>query len=85
LIPFDPKDRREYQMRSPIAFATSFKCPTRIYYGTEEPGFAEMSKKTAAVAKTKKLDVEAIAVRGDHFTALDNEMQRAIAFFQAIL
>jgi dienelactone hydrolase len=85
LVPFDPKDRREYQMRSPIAFATSFKCPTRIYYGTQEPEFAEMSKKTAAVAKTKKLDVEAIAVRGDHFTALENEMQRAIAFFQANL
>jgi dienelactone hydrolase len=83
LIPFDPNDRREFQMRSPIAFATSFKCPTRIYYGTEEPEFAEMSKKTAAIAKTQKLDVEAIAVRGNHFTALSNEMQRAIAFFQA--
>jgi hypothetical protein len=36
LVPFDTGDIHEFQMRSPIAFATSFKCPVRIYYGSRE-------------------------------------------------
>ena len=70
-------------MRSPIAFATSFKCPTRIYYGQSESLFAGMSQGTAELARTKNLDVKAIALPGDHFTALDKEMQASIAFFQS--
>ena len=82
LIPFDLQNKREFQMRSPIAFARSFKCPTRIYYGKEESLFAGMSARTAELAKSKKLDVEALAVPGDHFSALTGEMQQSIAFFQ---
>jgi dienelactone hydrolase len=29
-VPFDPSDNREYQLRSPLAFPKSFKCPVRI-------------------------------------------------------
>ncbi|MBB6051196.1 alpha/beta hydrolase family protein [Armatimonas rosea] len=83
LIPFDPKNKREFELRSPIAFATSFQCPTRIYYGTQERLFAGMSQRTAELAKTKKLDVEAVAVPGDHFSAFDQEVTRSIAFFQS--
>ena len=36
MVPFDPEDRREYQMRSPLAYPRSFKCPVRMYYGNEE-------------------------------------------------
>ena len=31
VVPFDPSISREYQMRSPLAFARSFKCPVRLY------------------------------------------------------
>src|SRR5439155_24683075 len=58
VIPFDPKDQREMQMRSPLAFARSFKCPARLYYGEEEFLFASSTKKTAQLAKAAGLDVE---------------------------
>ncbi len=84
LIPFDPSDIKELQMRSPIAFATSFQCPTRIYYGSEESLFAGMSQHTARLARAKNLDVEAVKVPGDHFSALSGELERSIAFFGSL-
>ena len=69
-------------MRSPIAFATSFKCPARIYYGSREGYFSPGSRQTATLAQGKHLDVEAISVPGDHFGAVPAEIQRSIEFFQ---
>jgi dienelactone hydrolase len=82
LVPFDPADRKEYQMRSPLAFARSFKCPTRLYYGDEEWGFKASSRKTAEKARAAGLDVEAVSVPGDHFSSVPEAMRRAVAFFR---
>jgi len=82
LVPFDPKDQREYQMRSPLAFPGSFQCPVRIFYGDEEFLFATSSQKTAKLAKSKQRDVEAISIPGDHFTSVPAAINQAIAFFR---
>jgi dipeptidyl aminopeptidase/acylaminoacyl peptidase len=54
-VPFDLKDIREFQVRSPVAYATSFKCPARLYYGSEEHFFAAETCRTALLANTKSL------------------------------
>jgi len=82
VIPFDSTIQREFQMRSPQAFARSFKCPTRIYYGSQEFYFRSSSQKTAELAKSAGLDVEAISVPGDHLSMADPAMRQAIAFFR---
>jgi dipeptidyl aminopeptidase/acylaminoacyl peptidase len=82
LIPFDKGDMHEFQMRSPIAFATSFKCPVRIYYGSREQYFDSSSQRTASLARQKQLDVEAISVPGDHFGAVPEEIHQSIKFFR---
>jgi dienelactone hydrolase len=84
LAPFDRDDPREFQMRSPLAFPKSFKCPVRMYYGDEEFGFDAPSKKLAELAKAAGKDVEAISVPGDHLTAVDPAMKQTIAFFRQI-
>ncbi len=81
-VPFDPADQREFQMRSPLAFPRSFKCPVRLYYGSQEWFFPSSSQKTAQLAKAAGLDVEAQSVPGDHFTMAEPAMRQAIAFFQ---
>jgi dipeptidyl aminopeptidase/acylaminoacyl peptidase len=81
-IPFDPADARELEVRSPLAYARSFKCPARIYYGSREKHFEKTSRKAAAVAREKKLDVEAVAVEGGHETAVPAAMKRSIEFFK---
>jgi dienelactone hydrolase len=82
VVPFDPKDQREFQMRSPLAYARSFKCPARLYFGSQEFLFKESTEKTAELAKAAGLDVEADCVPGDHMSAVTPGMRQAIAFFQ---
>lgn len=81
-VPFDPADQREYRMRSPLAFARSFRCPTRLYYGSQEFIFDANSQQTAELARVAGKDVQAISVPGDHFSSVDAAMRQSIAFFQ---
>ncbi|BCM93251.1 hypothetical protein IAD21_05140 [Abditibacteriota bacterium] len=83
VVPFDGSQIKEFQMRSSLAFATSFKCPTRLYYGDKEEWCATPSQATSERAKTKGLDVEAVSVAGDHFSAVPEEIKQSIAFFQS--
>src|SRR5215204_3831307 len=83
-LPFDRSDPREIHLRSPMAFASGFKSPLRMYYGTAEANFfGLMSRRTVALARRKGLDVEAIAIEGDHGSHVAQAMQASIAFFKA--
>jgi pimeloyl-ACP methyl ester carboxylesterase len=82
LVPFVSNDKEEYRMRSPLAFPRSFKCPVRLYYGSQELLFASTSQETGKLAKAAALDVEAVSVPGDHLTIVEPAMRQAIAFFQ---
>jgi dipeptidyl aminopeptidase/acylaminoacyl peptidase len=83
-VPFDYRDPRELQLRSARVYAASFKCPVRIYYGTDETHFALSSQPTAKLARDHGIDVQAIAVDGGHISAVEAEIQLAIAFFRRI-
>ncbi len=82
-LPIDLENKREVQMRSPLAFARSFKCPVRIYYGSQEFFFKGPSEETASLARKAGLDVQAVSVPGDHVTSVSSAMRQAIAFFQS--
>jgi formylglycine-generating enzyme required for sulfatase activity len=82
---FDAKDPREVQLRSPMAFLTSFKCPLRLYYGTKEFGLQMPSQRASAVAQRHDLDVKAVELEGDHGTAISRAIKRSIAFFEKFL
>lgn len=81
-VPFDFTDPRELQLRSAQVYAASFKCPVRIYYGTEETHFALSSQPTAELARAHNLDVQAVAVDGGHGSALPVEIKLTIDFFR---
>src|SRR5262249_16000969 len=62
-----------------------FKCPLRIYHGTESADFFRlMSLHTAALAKKRGLDVETVEIEGNHATHVPRAMMQSIAFFQRI-
>ena len=82
---FDANDPREVQLRWPMAFVTSLKCPTCIYYGKDEPRLQLPSPHAAAVARRHNLDVRAIEVEGDHPAAITLAIQRSVAFFDRYL
>jgi dipeptidyl aminopeptidase/acylaminoacyl peptidase len=81
-VPTDITDLKELQVRSPLAYAASLKCPTRIFYGSKEPYLFATSQMTAKVAKAKGLDVEAVQVEGDHGTSVPPAIKQSIIFFQ---
>jgi len=80
--PFDGQRPEEFQMRSPISFAASFKCPARLFFGSQEPFFRLSTEKTAQIAASHGLDVKAIQAPGDHFSAVPAEIPLAITFFR---
>jgi dipeptidyl aminopeptidase/acylaminoacyl peptidase len=81
-VPFDQSDIREFRMRSAVAYAGSFKCPVRLFHGSEETFFDAETRRTALLAKGRGLDVEAVVVPGDHFSSVPGALQQAIAFFR---
>jgi dienelactone hydrolase len=82
LAVFDQSDPREFQIRSPVAYATSFKSPIRMYFGDQE-GWATLStQRTAELAKQKGLDAEAIEVPGDHLSSVPEAIRKSIEFFK---
>jgi dipeptidyl aminopeptidase/acylaminoacyl peptidase len=83
LVPFDQGDIREYRLRSPIAYANSFKCPARLFYGDSEWVFRGSSRKTAMLAKQTGLDVESVEVPGDHFSSVPSAMLQSIELFRS--
>ncbi|HWB08189.1 MAG TPA: alpha/beta fold hydrolase [Pirellulales bacterium] len=80
---FDTSDRREFQIRSPLAYASSFKCPIRLFYGSAETWAKVTCAETAQRARQRGLDVEAVMVPGDHFTSVPEAIRRSIEFFRA--
>jgi dienelactone hydrolase len=81
-LPFDKTDARELVLRSPLAYSASLKCPARIYYASEDH-FVLTSERTAALAKEKRLDVEAVKIEGDHGSIVPSGIKQSITFFQA--
>lgn len=85
IAPFDIEDAAELRMRSPDRFVSSFRAPTRAYFGSREPFFAPATRAMAERARAAGRDVEAVEVPGDHFSAVPEAMRRSIAFFRTQL
>ncbi len=81
-IRFDENDVREFSLRSPIAYATSLKCKTRLYVNGSDPGNLAKTNELAERAKTKKLDVAVVVVPGNSVTAVPPAVQQSIEFFK---
>jgi len=82
LIPFDASNIEEFRIRSPIAYATSFQCPVRLYFGASERYFASVTPQLANLARDAGLDVAALSVPGDHFSHVPESMRQSIEFFR---
>jgi dipeptidyl aminopeptidase/acylaminoacyl peptidase len=81
IVPFDTANPAEFEMRSPLSYAASFKAPARLFYAAGEVYGAD-TQTMARIAREARRDVEAIAVRGDHFSAVPEAMRQSIAFFR---
>lgn len=83
MIPFDTTNAHEFEMRSPLAYATSLKSPTRLYYGTRELHWDLSTRALVELARAKGLDVSAEQVEGGHESSVPEAMARSVAFFRS--
>jgi dipeptidyl aminopeptidase/acylaminoacyl peptidase len=79
---FDIADPHEFEVRSPLAYATSLKCPARLYYPHGDPFIAPTNIRLAEVARQHHLNVTATEISGDAKTAIIESFRQALAFFQ---
>jgi len=80
--PFAISSAPEIRLRSPVAYATSFKCPVRLYCGEDEFWVQSSTQRTATLAERAGLDVAAVEVPGDHFSSVPGAIRGSIAFFR---
>jgi formylglycine-generating enzyme required for sulfatase activity/dienelactone hydrolase len=88
-LPFDKSDPREIYLRSPLPYTSSLKCPLRIYLHDAERDllgdyFTLLTRRMVAMAKNRGMDVDWVAVEGDHMSHVPAAMRQSIGFFQRI-
>jgi dipeptidyl aminopeptidase/acylaminoacyl peptidase len=84
IVPFDQSNPKEFELRSPLAYAASLKSPTRLYVGSQDFFHLAASRKLAEVAQAKKLDVETLTISGDHYTSVPEAITKSIVFFNSL-
>jgi dipeptidyl aminopeptidase/acylaminoacyl peptidase len=84
-VPFDLGDPRELEVRSPLAYARSLKCPARLYYSEQAaPHLEQMTLRFVEVAKGRGLDAGAERVHGNHISMAAPAARRSIDFFRGV-
>lgn len=77
LVPYDPDDAWEVQLRDPMAFAGSIRIPLRLYSGDAR----EVNAELAAAANRAGKDCRLVSVPGDHMAMVAPAVNQAIAWF----
>ena len=83
-IRFDDKNPREFQMRSPVCYAHSFKCPVKVMHGSEEVHFTTRVGLLSKRATVGGVKMEVAVLPGGHTTALPAEIEQSIQFFKSV-
>lgn len=83
-IRFDDKNAHEFEVRSALCYAHSFKCPIRIVHGTEEAHFNDRTDLLASRARAAGVRVETDTSTGNHTSALPDEIAQSIKFFHGV-
>ncbi len=74
----------EFQMRSAVCYAHSFKCPVKVMHGSEEVNFDTRLALLSKRALAGGVKMELATVQGNHNSALPGEIEQSIQFFRSV-
>jgi acetyl esterase/lipase len=80
-VPYDRNTPEEIWVRNPMAFASSIRCPLRLYVGEDGQ---EVNAPLAVKAQLAGKDCELVSVRGDHQGMVAPAVQQAIGWFRQL-
>jgi dipeptidyl aminopeptidase/acylaminoacyl peptidase len=83
-IRFDTADPLEFDMRSAVCFAQSFKCPVLMLHGSGEQGSDAAIRLTVERSQAAGLKVQRGVIDGDHTSAIPGESIESLRFFASI-
>ncbi|WFU09828.1 alpha/beta fold hydrolase [Rhizobium sp. CB3090] len=83
-VRFNTKNPREFQMRSPICYAHSFKCPLKVMHASEEVTLQARAALLSKRALAGGVKMELATVQGNHNSALPGEIEQSIQFFRSV-
>ncbi len=83
-IPFDSRNPKEIELRSPIEYPDSILKPLFIYVGDQDLAYLDLSKYLAGYAKAIGKPCEIKVAKGDHFTSLSESIGMTIDEFKNI-
>ncbi|MEF0939705.1 alpha/beta hydrolase family protein [Rhizobium sp. BR 362] len=83
-IRFNAKNPREFQMRSPVCYAHSFKCPLKVMHASEEGTLQARAALLSKRALAAGVKMELATVQGNHNSALPGEIEQSIQFFRSV-
>lgn len=82
--PFDSRTKKETELRSPIIYADSVIKPLFVFVGDQESFFLDMSKNFVEEVKKNGGICELNVVRGDHLSAIPEEVRLSTTKFKKI-
>ncbi|PZM17217.1 alpha/beta hydrolase family protein [Rhizobium tubonense] len=83
-IRFNDKNPHEFEMRSAVCYAHSFKCPIKLMHGTGETHFVTRLGLVAKRARAAGVNIDVAMLPGNHFSALPAEIEQSIQFFKSV-
>lgn len=83
-IRFDDDNTHEFEVRTALCYAQSFKCPVRVVHGTDESHFNDRAGLLASRARSAGVRIETDLAKGGHTSALPAEIEQSIRFFHGV-
>ncbi len=83
-IRFDDTNKHEFEVRSALCYAQSFKCPVRVTHATEEDHFNDRASLLASRARGAGIRIETGTAAGNHNSALPEQIAQSIPFFHGV-
>ena len=83
-IRFDDDNTHEFEVRTALCYAQSFKCPVRVVHGTDESHFNDRAGLLASRARSGGVRIETDTAKGGHTSALPEEIEQSIRFFHGV-
>ncbi|WP_321382163.1 alpha/beta fold hydrolase [Rhizobium sp.] len=83
-IRFDDAVPHEFEVRSPVCYAHSFKCPILLLHASTETSFDQGAELLIKRAKAAKASITSNVIEGTHLSEIPDAVAASMQFFNSI-
>jgi dipeptidyl aminopeptidase/acylaminoacyl peptidase len=83
-IRFDDSNPHEFEVRSAVCYAHSFKCPTLLLHASEETHFDDGQELLIKRARAAKVAIKSDVILGNHTSQIPEAIEASMQFFRSI-